>query len=155
MLRPIVAAVLAPLLAPAAAQVEFLEAHVVGISLNPAVVSIGWRVTADSGDARDFSLRIKDRTNGGGWVDHAVVVDERTDDDWYLWTGTGASAKGADDPAFPFACGTEYFVQVVTAAGAKTAKLAVKMPSSASCGRDDFREIWGGKPRRNRHRRAW
>ena len=147
MLRPIVAAVLAPLLAPAAAQeVEFLEAHVVGISLNPAVVSIGWRVTADSGDARDFSLRIKDRTNGGGWVDHAVVVDERTDDDWYLWTGTGASAKGADDPGFPFACGTEYFVKVATAGGEKTTgKLAVKMPSSASCGRDDFREIWGGK----------
>ena len=26
---------------------------------------------------------------------------------------------------------------------------------SASCGRDDFREIWGGKTMRNRHRHAW
>ena len=25
----------------------------------------------------------------------------------------------------------------------------------ASRGRDEFREIWGGKPMRNRHRRAW
>tara|TARA_B100000482_G_scaffold98843_1_gene71166 strand:- start:44 stop:259 length:216 start_codon:yes stop_codon:yes gene_type:complete len=25
----------------------------------------------------------------------------------------------------------------------------------ASCGRDDFREIWAGKPMRNRHRHAW
>ena len=27
--------------------------------------------------------------------------------------------------------------------------------AAASCGRDDFREIWGGKTMRNRHRHAW
>jgi hypothetical protein len=29
------------------------------------------------------------------------------------------------------------------------------LQSSASCGRDDFREIWGGKTMRNRHRHDW
>ena len=34
--------------------------------------------------------------------------------------------------------------------------LAAKyLPRAASCGRDDFREIWGGKAMRNRHRHAW
>ena len=27
--------------------------------------------------------------------------------------------------------------------------------TAASCDRDDFREIWGGKTMRNRHRHAW
>jgi hypothetical protein len=105
--------------APAAAQVEFLETHVVGLSWNPGVVSLGWRVTADSADERDFFLRVKDRTSGGGWVDTAVVADARTDDDWYVWTGS---------PSDPFACGAEYFVQIKSPAGAKSSKMALKMP---------------------------
>ena len=28
-------------------------------------------------------------------------------------------------------------------------------PEAASCGRDDSREIWGGKTMKHRHRRAW
>ena len=109
----------ATVVAPAAAQVEFLETHVVGLSWNPGVVSLGWRVTADSADERDFFLRVKDRTSGGGWVDTAVVADARTDDDWYVWTGS---------PSDPFACGAEYFVQIKSPAGAKSSKMALKMP---------------------------
>jgi len=109
----------ATVVAPAAAQVEFLETHVVGLSWNPGVVSLGWRVTADSADERDFFLRVKDRTSGGGWVDTAVVADARTDDDWYVWTGS---------PSDPFTCGAEYFVQIKSPAGAKSSKMALKMP---------------------------
>ena len=30
----------------------------------------------------------------------------------------------------------------------------LNLPTTASCGRDEFREIWGGKPMERRHRRA-
>ena len=42
--------------------------------------------------------------------------------------------------------------------GGKTAILDIAFIAllvTASCGRDDFREIWGGETMRNRHRHAW
>ena len=91
---------------------EFVDTHLVGASWYPSVVILSWQVKTDDNEASEFTIQLKDYTNGGPWTDHVVDVRPRTADGWYTWTGVGDSVKGALTSKFPFDCSTSYLARV-------------------------------------------
>ena len=106
---------------------EFVDTHLVGASWYPSVVILSWQVKTDDNEASEFTIQLKDYTNGGPWTDHVVDVRPRTADGWYTWTGVGDSVKGALTSKFPFDCSTNYLARF-RRGDAKSNKIAIRTP---------------------------
>jgi hypothetical protein len=129
---------------------SFVQERLVGISWYPSAVVLSWQAATDpnyTGEGKEaFSLSLKDLTNGGGWVNHDIMVDARDDDDWYVWTGIGNSEKGFPTASYPFECSTSYLARIVKGT-AKSGKLSVTTPYCAGDCTDD--EAWSIKAGRD------
>ncbi|KAH8096401.1 serine-type endopeptidase [Aureococcus anophagefferens] len=91
----------------------FLNEHLIGISWYPSVAVMAWQVKEDDAPAGEFTLELKDVSNGGSWQSVAIAVKPRTNDGWYTWTGIGDSVPHKDPlpSSFPFDCSTNYLAR--------------------------------------------
>ena len=107
----------------------FLNEHLIGISWYPSVAVMAWQVKEDDAPAGEFTLELKDVSNGGSWQSVAIAVKPRTNDGWYTWTGIGDSVPHKDPlpSSFPFDCSTNYLARF-RRGDAKSNKIAIRTP---------------------------
>ncbi|KAH8069527.1 serine-type endopeptidase [Aureococcus anophagefferens] len=107
----------------------FLNEHLIGISWYPSVAVMAWQVKEDDAPAGEFTLELKDVSNGGSWQSVAIAVKPRTNDGWYTWTGIGDSVPHKDPlpSSFPFDCSTNYLARF-RPGDAKSNKIAIRTP---------------------------
>ena len=107
----------------------FLNEHLIGISWYPSVAVMAWQVKEEDAPADEFTLELKDVSNGGSWQSVAIAVKPRTNDGWYTWTGIGDSVPHKDPlpSSFPFDCSTNYLARF-RRGDAKSNKIAIRTP---------------------------